>query len=125
MAILALSEKLPKWYFLTPAWNSIFFWPNVFFSSSVKVPLSNFFPKVAQATSKCFSKWINWKNWIISRMPRWIRKVLFVLSLYEFLAMLEGKIRKGPFFRVQSDEITVCPPHVNEVCEWPLKVRKR
>ena len=31
----------------------------------------------------------------------------FVLSSYEFLAMLEGNIGKGPFFRVQSDEFTV------------------
>jgi hypothetical protein len=30
-AIQALSEKLTKWQFLTPAWNSKFFWPNVFF----------------------------------------------------------------------------------------------
>ena len=30
------------------------------------------------------------------------------MSSYEFLAMLEGKIGEGPFFRVQSDEFTVC-----------------
>ena len=54
------------------------------------------------APSKCLSEKI---NWIISRIPRWIWKILFVLSLYEFLAMLEGKIRKGPFFRVQFDEM--------------------
>ena len=42
-----------------------------------------------------------------SRIPHWIWKILFVLSSYEFLAMLEGKIWKCPFFRVQSDEITV------------------
>ena len=29
-------------------------------------------------------------------------------SSYEFLAMLEGKIVECPFFRVQSDELTVC-----------------
>ena len=27
---------------------------------------------------------------------------------YEFLAMLEGKIRETPFFKVQSGKITVC-----------------
>ena len=30
-----------------------------------------------------------------SRIPRWISKIIFVLGSYEFLAMLEGKIRKG------------------------------
>ena len=39
------------------------------------------------------------------RIPHWIAK-FFVLGFYEFLAMLEGKIRKGPFFRVQSGKIT-------------------
>ena len=58
-------------------------------------------PKLHQ----CFFKWI---NWIKSRIPRWIWKILFVLSSYEFLAMLEGKIGDGPFLRVQSDELTVC-----------------
>ena len=49
-----------------------------------------FFPKVSQALSKYFSKRI---NWIMLRIPRWIWKILFVLSSYEFLAMLEV-----PFF---------------------------
>ena len=30
------------------------------------------------------------------------------MSSYEFLAILEGKIGKDPFFRVQSEELTVC-----------------
>ena len=34
-----------------------------------------------------------------SRIPRWISKINFVLGSYEFLAMLEGKSRKGPFFK--------------------------
>ena len=71
----------------------------------MKVPFSDFFPKVSQALSKCFSKWI---NWIISRIPWWIWKILFVFSSYEFLSMWEAKIRKVPFYRVQSFEITVC-----------------
>ena len=33
-----------------------------------------------------------------SRIPRWISKIIFVLGSYEFLEMLEGKVRKGPFF---------------------------
>ena len=61
------------------------------------MPFSDFFPKVSQAPSKCFFKWINWIKWIKSRIPRWIWKIIFVLSSYEFLTMLEGKIRKCPF----------------------------
>jgi hypothetical protein len=70
----------------------IFGGPNVFFWCTVKVPFSNFFPKVSQALPKCFFKWINWINWIKSRFPCWIWNILFVLSSYEFLAILEGKI---------------------------------
>ena len=32
-----------------------------------------------------------------------------VTSSYESLAMLDGKIRVTPFFKVQSGKITVCP----------------
>ena len=39
--------------------------------------------------------------------PDRISKILFALGADEFLAMLEGKIGEGPFFRVQSDEFTV------------------
>ena len=46
-------------------------------------------------------------NWIISRILHWISKIIFVYGSYEFLAMLEGKIREAPFFKVQSDKITV------------------
>ena len=42
-----------------------------------------------------FSKGI---NWIISRIPYRISKILFVYGYYEFLAMLEGNIREAPFF---------------------------
>ena len=42
-----------------------------------------------------------------SRIPCWIWKIPFVLGSYELLAMLGGKIRKLPFFRVQSGKITV------------------
>ena len=41
-------------------------------------------------------------NWIISQESltavNWIENYIFVLGSYEFLAMLGGKIRKGPFF---------------------------
>jgi hypothetical protein len=45
-------------------------------------------------------------NWIISRIPQRISKNLFVYGSYE--AMLEGKIREAPFFKVQSGKIRVC-----------------
>jgi hypothetical protein len=48
------------------------------------------------APSKCLSERI---NWIISRIPHRISKILFVYGYYEFLAMLEGRIREAPFFK--------------------------
>ena len=56
------------------------------------------------APSKCLSERI---NWIISTIPHRISKILFVYGSYQFLAMLEGKIREAPFFKVQSGKITV------------------
>ena len=47
-------------------------------------------------------------NWIISTIPQRISKNIFVYGSYEFLAMLEAKIREAPFFKVQSGKITVC-----------------
>ena len=43
------------------------------------------------------------------RIPCWISKNLFVLRSYEFPAMLQGKIRKGPSFQglIWSGKITV------------------
>ena len=34
-----------------------------------------------------------------SRIPHRISKILFAFGADEFLAMLEGKIREGPFFK--------------------------
>ena len=47
--------------------------------------------------------------WIIAKMVlHRISKILFVYGSYEFLTMLEGKIREAPFFfKVQSGKITV------------------
>ena len=42
-----------------------------------------------------------------SRIPRRISKKNIALGADEFLAMLEGKIRVTPFFKVQSGKITV------------------
>ena len=63
------------------------------------------------APSKCLSERI---NWIISRIPRWISKNIFVQGSYESLAMLEGKTRKGLFFQgliwynIQCDIMLQC-----------------
>ena len=102
MAIPALSEKLSKWHFLTPAWNLLFLGPNVFFWCTVKVPLSDFFPNMSQGPSKCFNKWMNWINWIISKTIQAISKILLILGLQTFLACLECVSRNGLSF-VHSD----------------------
>ena len=39
-----------------------------------------------------------------SRIPHRISKNIFATGANDFLAMLEGKIREGPFFKVQSDK---------------------
>jgi len=43
-----------------------------------------------------------------SRIPHRNSKILLPLGADEFLAMLEGKIREAPFFKVQYGKITVC-----------------
>ena len=43
-----------------------------------------------------------------SRILHRISKILFALGADELLAMLEGKIREAPFFKVRSGKITVC-----------------
>ena len=60
------------------------------------MPFSDFIQKMSQAPSKCLSERI---NWIISRIPHRISKIIFVYGSYEFLAVLEGKIREAPFFK--------------------------
>jgi hypothetical protein len=56
-----------------------------------------------EVLSKChyltFSKKCLRINWIISRIPHRISKILFVYGSYEFLAMLEGRIKEAPFFK--------------------------
>ena len=92
---------LPKWHFLTNAWNLKFeiFWGQMTsFEVLLKchsLTLSKKCLRLRPAPSKCLSERI---NWIIWRIPHRISKILFVYSSYEFLAMLEGKIRVNPFF---------------------------
>jgi hypothetical protein len=56
----------------------------------MKVPYVDFIQNVSQAPSMCLSERILRINWI--------SKILFVKGFYEFLAILEGKIRNGSFF---------------------------
>ena len=58
--------------------------------------LSQKFLRLRPAPSKCLSERI---NWIISTIPHRISKILFVYGSYEFLAVVEGKIREAPFFK--------------------------
>ena len=83
-----------------------FFWPNYFIWGAIKVPFFDFIQKMSP--SKCLSDRM---NWIISRIPQMISKILFVYGSYEFLAMLKGKIREAPIFKVQFGKITVCSRH--------------
>ena len=57
----------------------------------------------------------NWQNAPLctvspSRIPHRISKIIFALGADEFLAILEGKLERPHFFKVQSGKITVwCP----------------
>ena len=101
MAILALSEKLPKWHFLTASCNWKKNVPNDFIRSAMKGPCFDFIQNMSLAPSKCLPERI---NWII---PHEISKILFVWGSYETQEMLECKIRASSSFRVQSGKITV------------------
>ena len=61
-----------------------------------------------------------------SRIPHRISKILFALGANEFLAMLEGKIREAPFFKVQSGKISVWIPWHKyfESCELSIQTLK-
>ena len=52
-----------------------------------------------------------------SRIPHRISKIHFALGADEFLALLEGKIREAPFFKVLSGKITAC---VRYIVFWAL-----
>ena len=79
--------------------------------------LSQKFLRLHPAPSKCLSERI---TWIISRIPRWISKIIFVLGSYELLAMLEGKIIKGFSFSFQPGKITVWPTLDIRVIKWKI-----
>ena len=51
-----------------------------------------------------------------SRIPHRIAKIVFALGADEFLAILEGKTREAPFYRVQSNKITVCTVLMFPIC---------
>ena len=64
------------------------------------------------ALSKYLSQRI---NWIISRIPHRISKIIFALGADGFLSVQEGKIREAPFFKVQSGKITVWAVTVTKI----------
>jgi hypothetical protein len=80
--------------------------------------LSKKYLRLCPAPSKCLSKRI---NGIISTIPHRISKILFVYGSYEFLAMLEGKFRETPFFKVQSGKITVCMESIDDTAKTFLR----
>jgi hypothetical protein len=47
-------------------------------------------------------------NWIISRIPCRISKIIFVQGSYESLAMLNSKTRQAVFSMIQYCKIAVC-----------------
>ena len=53
-----------------------------------------------------------------SRIPHMILKIIFALNAFahEFLAMLEGKLERPHFLKVQSGKITVCEQCSQIVC---------
>ena len=111
--------KIAKMALFNPCMEYDFFLAKCLLLMHCESAILWFFPKNVPSSFHVLFKWI---NWIKSRIPRWNWKILFVLSSYEFLAMLEGKIGEGPFFRVQSDELTVCAGLSLEFEIWRLKV---
>ena len=76
-----------------------FFGPNDKFEVLLKchfLTLSKKCLRLRPAPSKCLFESL---DWIISRIPHRIAKILFVYGSYEFLATLEGKIREAPCFK--------------------------
>ena len=57
-----------------------------------------------------FQTWLGWPCTVSAafKNPSQDFKKNIALGADEFLAMLEGKIRVTPFFKVQSGKITVC-----------------
>ena len=71
------------------------------------------------APSKCLSERI---NWIISTIPHRISKILFFYGSYEFLAMLEGKIREAPFFKGsiwENNSVSMIETIVTAILQFP------
>ena len=62
---------------------------------------SNLMQRLKSAILAIFEKGRDGRTLLVqpSRIPCWISKNLFVLCSYEFLVMLQGKIRNGPFFQ--------------------------
>ena len=94
----AYSEKLPKWHFLTPAWNLVFCGPNEFIWSAKEVPFRDFTNNMSQASSKCFSKWIKVDQWDSLKNP----SHKFKKSFCSGFQWIPRKTGRPHFFKVRS-----------------------
>ena len=98
MAIPAHSKKLPKWHFLTLAWNLKFFGPNAFIWSTMKVPFCDFIQNLSQAPSKCLSKWIKVDKWDYFKNPSQELKISFCLGFLWIPKKTGRQNWRGPIF---------------------------
>ena len=71
-----------------------------FFWTAKKVPLSGFIQNMYQASSKWWNKWIKMDKLDFFKNHN-IKKKLSVLAFYEYLKILEGKIRRCFFIYVK------------------------
>ena len=86
--------------FLPMAEILIFFWPNDFIWSAMKVLFHDFIQNVSQAPSMCISMWIKVNKCNYLKNPSLEFKNSFFLDSYEYPERLEDKIRKCLFFFV-------------------------
>ena len=74
------------------------FGPNDFIWGAIEVPFFDFIQKMSQAQSSSVQVLIWEDKMDYLNNPSQISKILLVYGSYEFLAILEGKIREAPFF---------------------------
>ena len=103
MAIPAHSKKLPKWHFLTPAWNLKKKWSKCLHLKCYESAFSDFIQTLSLALSKCLSKWIKLDKWD----PLQELKFFFCLGLLWIPRKTKAKLERPHFFKVQPGKITV------------------
>ena len=120
-AVLALGrslrhflDKVKEWHFHCTS-NEVI-WPKKFQipCTDQKVPFWHFFWQGRDGRALLVRP---------SRIPHRISKILFALGADEFLAMLEGKTREAPFFKVWSGKITVWDHLVQCIPPPRLKIK--